>query len=90
MKKTRVIMSGFVQGVGFRHFVKSQAVKLNLKGWVRNMSGGEVEAIFQGDKENIEKMIELCKKGPFLSEVKDIKILWEDGDESFDGFEIVI
>lgn len=89
MKKAHVVVSGFVQGVGFRHFVKKEAIKLNLKGWVKNLPGGEVEAVFAGNKENIEEMIELCKNGPFLSEVKDVKILWEEVDEEFSSFDII-
>lgn len=74
--QAHVFVSGFVQGVGFRQFVKKTAIRLNLKGWVKNLPDGRVEAIFQGDKNSIEKMIEECDKGPFLAEVKNIVVEW--------------
>lgn len=78
MKQAKVIISGFVQGVGFRHFIKTAASKLELRGQVRNLPDGRVEAIFIGDEENIKKAIESCQKGPFLSEVKNIDVERED------------
>lgn len=83
-----IFISGFVQGVGFREFIKRSALKLGLTGWVRNLSDNRVEALFQGPKEQIEKIISTCKKGPFLSEVKDIDVIWEDINENFESFEI--
>lgn len=86
----RVFISGFVQGVGFRQFVKRSALKLGLTGWVKNLPDNRVEALFQGPKETIEKAISVCKKGPFLSEVKDIVVEWEDSSaENFKTFEAV-
>lgn len=85
-----VFISGFVQGVGFRQFIKEFALKLGLTGWVKNLLDNRVEAVFSGPKENIEKIILLCKKGPFLSEVKDVDVIWEDIRENFESFEIVM
>lgn len=86
----RVFISGFVQGVGFRQFVKRSALKLNLTGWVRNLADNRVEATFCGSKEQIEKMISICRKGPFLSEVKDVSVVWEkdEPEETYSNFEI--
>ena len=56
-----VFISGFVQGVGFRQFVKRSAIKLGLTGWVKNLSDNRVEAVFAGTKEQIEKTIEFYK-----------------------------
>lgn len=89
MKTARVLISGFVQGVGYRHFVKNTASKLGLKGWVKNLPDRRVEALFVGTQENIEKAIKECKKGPFLSEVEDVETEWIDSTESFDDFKIV-
>jgi acylphosphatase len=85
-----LIISGFVQGVGYRQFVKKTALNLGLTGWVKNLDDGRVEALFCGSKETIEKVIEACRKGPFLAEVKDIKIEWEEKNIDFKSFEIVI
>ena len=76
--KAQVFISGFVQGVGFRQFVKKNALRIGLKGYVRNLSDGRVEAIFQGEKDSIEEIIKICRKGPFLSEVKDIDVFWQE------------
>lgn len=84
----RIFISGFVQGVGYRRFVRHHAFKLGLTGWIKNIVDNRVEAVFQGSKENIEKVISICRKGPFLSEVRDIAIKWEDKIEGFESFEI--
>lgn len=72
-----IFISGFVQGVGYRQFVLRQAQHLRLNGWVRNLPDNRVEAIFCGSREQIEKMVSICEKGPFLSEVKDVMVEWE-------------
>lgn len=89
-KIVRVFISGFVQGVGYRRFVKQNALKLGLTGWVKNLPDNRVEAVFQGSKEQIEKVIKICRKGPFLSEVKDVEIFWEEDSEkaNYKTFEI--
>lgn len=85
-----IFISGFVQGVGFRRFIKDHALKLGLTGWVRNLNDNRVEAVFQGSTLNIEKMILLCEKGPFLSEVKNIDVIWEKNSQGspYKTFEI--
>ena len=86
-----IFISGFVQGVGFRQFVKHNARKIGLTGWVRNLSDNRVEAVLQGRIEIVEKMVLLCRKGPFLSEVKDVVVEWEDNPKSIhEIFEIVV
>ncbi|MDO8583325.1 MAG: acylphosphatase [bacterium] len=90
MKICHIFISGFVQGVGFRRFVKHHAVKLGLTGWVKNLPDNRVEAAFQGSKEQIEKIISICQKGAFLSEVKDVVVEWEESSkEAFNSFEIL-
>ena len=85
----KVFISGFVQGVGFRQFILRQAQHLRLTGWVRNLADNRVESVFQGSKEQIEKMISICKKGPFLSEVKDVNVAWKDNPkEAYKTFEV--
>lgn len=90
MVQVHVVISGYVQGIGFRHFVKREAVKLGLKGWVKNISNGKVEAFFQGPREKIEEMAVLCEKGPFLAEVKNVEVKWEEMNEELQSFEIRI
>ena len=85
-----VFISGFVQGIGFRQFIKHNARKLSLNGWVRNIPDGKVEAVFDGDRLNLQKMVDLCKKGPFLAEVENIEVEW-NSKVKLDtiGFEVI-
>jgi acylphosphatase len=78
--QVHVVISGHVQGVGFRQFLKSNAKKLGVLGWVKNTEDGKVEAVFSADKETLEKMIVVCRRGPFMAEVKDIQVRWEEGE----------
>ena len=86
--QARIYVLGFVQGVGFRQFVKKTAQNLGLKGYVRNLPDGRVKAVLQGSKENIEKLIKLCEKGPFFSEVKSVGVNFEE-EEEFEDFKIL-
>ncbi len=85
----RVFILGFVQGVGFRQFVKRQAIKIGITGWVKNLPDNRVEALFCGSEERIEKIIKICEKGPFLSEVKDVVVEWDEKSEVFNSFDIL-
>ena len=84
------MISGFVQGVGFRQLIRAKAFELGLKGWVTNTQDGKVEALFVGPKAKIDAMIKLCQKGPFLAQVRDVKVDWskEDKDDYY-TFEII-
>ena len=86
MKQAHVYISGFVQGVGFRAYVRSKARKLDVRGWVRNLSDDRVEAVFQSDKETIQKLLKLCNRGPFFADVTDVVIDWEEQIEEFSEF----
>lgn len=91
MKNAHVLISGLVQGIGFRHFVRSLAQELGLRGWVRNTLDNKVEAFFVGEENKIKKAIEACKKGPFLAEVEDVAVDWATDliANALEGFEIV-
>lgn len=86
MKQAHVYISGFVQGVGFRAYVRAKAKKIGVTGWVRNLSDGRVEGVFQGEVEKIEELIKHCKRGPFFSSTKNIVIEWEELKEKFNEF----
>lgn len=89
MKTARVFVSGFVQSVGFRHFIRSKAIKLGVKGYTRNLSDGRVEVFLQADKDKIDQMIKFCEQGPMLSEVKDVTVQEFKPEENFDSFDII-
>ena len=88
MSTAHVYISGFVQGVGYRAFVKKHATELGLTGWVKNLPDGRVEAMFQGEKKTIEQILELCKKGPFLSQVDSVVVEWKEDKGRLDKFQI--
>ena len=85
MKTLRIFISGLVQGIFFRDFIREQAENLGLKGYVRNLDDNRVEVVVEGDNNEVNKMIELCKKGPKESKVRDIEIekIENKGFESF-------
>jgi len=77
MKRTRLLISGRVQGVCYRAETWRHARRLQLTGWVRNLRDGRVEAVFEGHGEDVETMVSWCKKGPSLATVTDIEIVDE-------------
>jgi acylphosphatase len=85
-----LLISGFVQGVGYRQFVKRAAVSLGLVGWVRNLPDRRVEALVTGSKTDLRKLIDRCKKGSFLSRIDNIQADWLEKEEVFDGFKTVV
>ncbi|MCL5113728.1 MAG: acylphosphatase [Patescibacteria group bacterium] len=86
--QARVLITGFIQGVGFRQHIKRKARSLGLTGWVRNLPDRRVEALFSGPKEKIEEAISECSKGPFFSEVKSTQVSWEKNKEEFTNFDV--
>ncbi|MFH1326710.1 MAG: acylphosphatase [archaeon] len=75
MKKTvRLYINGTVQGVFFRGFVKENAEKYNVKGFIRNLEDGRVEVFLEGQVDEVNKIIELCKKGPKHSIIKKVEV----------------
>lgn len=86
--RKHVYISGRVQGVGFRHFVLTKARELGLKGWVRNLYDGRVEAVFVGNKNDVEQMLKLIKKGPRWARVDNVRVLNEEIKDEFDTFQV--
>lgn len=84
---TRIVVSGFVQGVGYRRWLQDEAHELQLTGWVRNRTDGNVEAVVHGPAAKIEDLIRACKIGPPLSRVD--KVTSEPAKwDGVDGFRI--
>jgi acylphosphatase len=73
-----VIVTGRVQGVFFRGQTRDRARSLGLGGWVRNNGDGSVEAVFEGDDDRVESMVEWCRRGPAYAEVENVQVAWED------------
>jgi len=86
--RARVIVEGRVQGVFFRHHTQETALGLGLNGWVKNRRDGRVEAVFEGDKEKVEQMIQWCNRGPSEARVTRVNATWEDYTGEFEDFSI--
>ncbi len=86
--RAHIFVTGRVQGVCYRAFTKENAAAIGLNGWVRNTDDGSVEAVFEGSKIEIERMISICRQGPTASLVRDIDVQWEDAVEGLKGFQI--
>lgn len=71
--RVHLIISGRVQGVGYRYFIQKHANDLALSGWVQNQEDGSVEAEFEGPSNAVEKMIQFCREGPSHAKVEEIK-----------------
>jgi acylphosphatase len=84
----RAVISGRVQGVFFRMETQKAAECIGVFGWVRNKRDGTVEALFEGDKDRVDRILEWCRKGPPLSEVMDVSVSEEEFTGSYNRFEI--
>ena len=82
----RVVVEGFVQGVGYRDFARRAAMRHRISGWVRNRSDGTVEALVAGAPEDVEAMLAEMRRGPRGAEVRALR-LTEPGeaDEAWTG-----
>jgi acylphosphatase len=89
MKKSiRLYIKGIVQGIFYRNFIKENAEKLNIKGFVRNLEDGRVEVFLEGDSDAVNKMTELCKQGPKTSKIENVEIK-EERFQDFKEFKIL-
>ncbi|PIN91105.1 acylphosphatase [Candidatus Pacearchaeota archaeon CG10_big_fil_rev_8_21_14_0_10_32_14] len=80
MKKSiRLYISGLVQGISFRAFVKENAERYNVKGFCRNLEDGRVEVFLEGNNTEVDKMIEICNQGPKHSKITGV----EEKEERF-------
>ena len=83
--RAHVLVSGSVQGVYFRAATRDRARSLGVKGWVRNVTDGRVEAVFEGERAPVESMVEWCRYGPEGAGVDAVETSWEEprGEERF-------
>ena len=86
--RAHVYVSGRVQGVFFRVETRREATKRNITGWVQNTPDGRVEAIFEGNQENVEKLFDFCRNGPPAAKVTKVDIQWEEPSKEFADFKI--
>jgi acylphosphatase len=88
LKRVHVYINGRVQGVFFRAETQRAAKGFNLTGWVRNMADGRVEALFEGEDKNVDKMIAWCHIGPPAARVKEVLTEEESYTGEFRDFSI--
>ena len=86
--RAHVYVTGLVQGVFYRSFVRARARLLNLKGWAKNTMDGCVEIVFEGETEDINTALDECKRGPPHAQVTDFRVTWEKHRGEFNEFEI--
>ena len=86
--RARVIVEGRVQGVFFRHHTQAAAFRLGVRGWVKNRRDGRVEAVFEGDREKVDQIIQWCHRGPSEARVKNVIVVWEEYTEEFEDFSV--
>jgi acylphosphatase len=85
--RRRVTVHGLVQGVFFRDTVRRRARAASIAGWVRNNWDGTVEAVFEGEPEAVERLVDFCRKGPRGAQVEHVDVARED-PVGLAGFEI--
>lgn len=87
MVRRRVLVSGKVQDVFFRDSTQRQAERTSIAGWVRNTPDSRVEAVFEGDRDAVERMVAWCGEGPDSADVADVEA-YDEEPEGLSGFSV--
>lgn len=87
MRRSHILIYGYVQGVGFRFAVQRAADSRGVNGWVRNRPDGAVEAVFEGQPEDVAALEDFCRRGPRGAEVERIEVE-EELPEGLSGFRV--
>lgn len=86
--RAHVLIAGRVQGVGFRAYARDRARAAGVEGWVRNLSDGRVEAIFEGSRPAVQRLVSWCYSGPTHAQVEKVEVEWEQPTGKEGGFSI--
>ena len=87
--RAHVYVTGYVQGVFFRHSMAKRARDLGVSGWVRNLDDGRVEAVVEGEESDVEVVVEWCRSGPPHATVEQVEVSWEPATREFSGFSAI-
>lgn len=87
--RAHVFIEGAVQGVSFRAYARDQARKAGVEGWVRNLPDGRVEAVFEGPRGPVQRLVSWCYSGPNRAEVERVEVSWEPPTGKEGSFSIV-
>ncbi len=85
--RRRVVVHGRVQGVFFRDSTREEARARAVAGWVRNRPDGTVEAVFEGEVDAVEALVDFCRGGPSSADVREVEV-FEEEPEGREGFEV--
>ena len=88
-KRVELNIRGRVQGVWYRGSTKEEALKLNIKGWVKNNIDGTVSVVAEGEEEALKSLVQWCKHGPSAARVDNIVESWMDYRGEFENFQII-
>lgn len=88
MLQYEITVKGRVQGVGFRQFAKEKARDHSIKGWVKNMPDGTVQAVAQGEEKDLETFIDYLKTGPSMARVNNLSKYKTNNLSDFDKFSV--
>ena len=88
MIRAHVIFKGRVQGVFFRAHTMERANELGVRGWVRNLGSGDVEALFEGEEDIVKELIEYCKSGQPHAKVRSAEVEYSGHTNEFEDFKI--
>ncbi|MFA6233583.1 MAG: acylphosphatase [Bacteroidota bacterium] len=88
MKTMHVVISGLVQGVGFRYFAMQKAREFGIRGYVRNLYSGEVEVIAQAEEGALDMLMRDLRIGPRSAHVNAVRMVWQEDDEMYNSFDI--
>ena len=87
-KRIHITVSGRVQGVFYRARTQEMALSLNLLGWVRNLSNGDVEMVAEGEESDLENLAAWCRQGPPSAVVTSVDVAWEEAGDDLERFAI--
>ncbi len=86
--RAHVVIHGLVQGVFFRASTREEAIRIGVRGWVRNLPDGTVEALFEGEKKKVEEVVAWCYQGPAGAAVVKVDLKWEPFQGEFSRFDV--
>ena len=86
-KRLEAYVHGFVQGVGFRYFIMRNALKLNLTGFAKNLSNGDVQVVAEGEEKDLIKLLGILKRGNSFSHVENVDYAFKEPKGNLSGFE---
>lgn len=87
--RAHVLIAGRVQGVSFRAYARDKARAANVEGWIRNLPDGRVEAVFEGSRPAVQRLVSWCYSGPAHAHVEKVEVTWEQPTGKEGGFSIV-